>query len=63
MKSKKQQKKEAWRAFRAIEDPAWEAYKAIYDPAWEVYLAIHDPAWETYKAKCKEIDEQAETVN
>jgi len=39
-------------------DEAYEAYKAIKDPAWKAYKAIKDEAWKAYLAKCKEIDEQ-----
>ena len=49
MKTKQQQKDEAYVAFQAIRDPAYVAFRAITDPAYEIY-----------KAKCREIDEQAD---
>lgn len=49
MKTKEQQK-----------DEAWETYKAIKDPAHEAYEAIENPAYDAYQAKCREIDAQDE---
>jgi len=46
----------AWKAYRAINDPAGKAYEAINDPALKVYEAISIPALEVYEAKMKEIE-------
>jgi len=45
MKTKQEQKDEAWKVYIAIQAPALKAHEAIIDPAWEAYLA-----------KCDEID-------
>jgi len=71
--TKKQQRGEAYKAYRAIvdpameayeaiRDPAMEAYNAITDPAWEAYNAIRDPAYKAYNAKLKEIYAQPDEV-
>jgi len=65
----KEQKDQAWEAYKAIQVPAWEAYKAIEAPAREAYeaievsadeayQAIEAPLWKAYQAKCKQIDEE-----
>jgi len=60
MKTKQQQKDEAYVAFRAIRDPALKVYEVIAGSAWEAYKAITDPALKVYEAKCREIDEQVD---
>jgi len=49
MKTKRQQKEEAW-----------EKYQAIKDQALEEYNEIEKQAYKEFRAKCKAIDEQVE---
>jgi len=63
MKTKQQQKDEAWEEYLAISEPAIKEYKSIPNPAWEKfekYEAIISQARKKYLAKCKAIDEQLE---
>ena len=55
MKTKEEQKEEAWEDYLVITDPAWKAYKT-----WRTYKKITEPATEAYYAKLKEIEEQEE---
>ena len=62
MKTKQEQKNEAYKAYEAIERQAWKSYQVIAEPALEAYQAIREPAWKSYQAKLKEIDKQEEDI-